>query len=294
MTLYFDQGGTDRVTLQDIEPSFGAKMGAAVDEAWLESYGPTAVDWVNKKRQGGEPLSAVAAAEKIKGSGLSVSLKPKDNEYTDAQLDVVLGRQRELTIAKDVRERTPWDMGSAVRGVAMFGAGLADPINLATAFVPWTRAVGAARSLEAARLSSSAMTRFGGRAGLGAIDAGISTAALEPFYAGMRRSLGDDYDSMDSVANIAFGTAFGGGVLGLGGVGVDAFRKATGRVLPSARFKGMSTDDIELVTGLEREIATGMDARDVARVLETYTPEMRKAMGFPDADASLEIGRAHV
>lgn len=289
MTLYFDQGGTDRVTLQDIEPSFGTKMGAAVDEAWLESYGPTAADWVNKKRQGGEPLSAVAAAEKIKGSGLAVSLKPKDNEYTDAQLDVVLGRQRELTIAKDVRERTPWDMGSAVRGVAMFGAGLADPINLATAFVPWTRAVGAARSLEAARLSSSAMTRFGGRAGLGAIDAGISTAALEPFYAGMRRSLGDDYDSMDSVANIAFGTAFGGGVLGLGGVGVDAFRKATGRVLPSARFKGMSTDDIELVTGLEREIATGMDARDVARVLETYTPEMRKAMGFPDADASLDV-----
>lgn len=289
MTLYFDQGGTDRVTLQDIEPSFGTKMGAAVDEAWLESYGPTAVDWVNKKRQGGEPLSAVAAADKIKSSGLAVSLKPKDNEYTDAQLDVVLGRQRELAIAKDVRERTPWDMGSAVRGVAMFGAGMADPINLATAFVPWTRAVGAARSLEAARLSSSAMTRFGGRAGLGAIDAGISTAALEPFYAGMRRSLGDDYDSMDSVANIAFGTAFGGGVLGIGGVGVDAFRKATGRVLPSARFKGMSTDDIELVTGLEREIATGMDARDVARVLETYTPEMRKAMGFPDADASLDV-----
>jgi len=289
MTLYFDQGGTDRVTLQDIEPSFGTKMGAAVDEDWLESYGPTAVDWVNKKRQQGEPLSAVAAADKIKGSGLAVSLKPKDNEYTDAQLDVILGRQRELTVAKDIRDRTPWDMGSAVRGVAMFGAGIADPVNLATAFVPWTRAVGAARSLEAARLSSSALTRFGGRAGLGAIDAGISTAALEPFYAGMRRSLGDDYDAMDSVANIAFGTAFGGGVLGVGGVGVDAFRQATGRALPSARFKGMSTDDIELVTGLEREIAAGMDARDVARVLETYSPEMRKSMGFPDADATLDV-----
>jgi len=42
MKFYYDDNrGTDQFTLQDFEPSFGAKMGAAVDEAWLESYGPT-------------------------------------------------------------------------------------------------------------------------------------------------------------------------------------------------------------------------------------------------------------
>ena len=232
MPFYYDQGGTDRYTLQDFEPSFSAKLGAAINESWAESYGPVLTDWAKKKVAGGPKLSAEDAQSVIDGAGFKLNIKPTENEYSESELNVMIDRQRELTIAKDVRDRTPWDFGSPVRGLAMFGAGIVDPINLATAFVPWTKMVFGARALEAARLSASAATRFGGRAGLGAIEGGISTAVLEPFYAGMRRSLGDDYDAVDSMANIAFGTAFGGGVVGLGGVGVDAFRKATGRAAP--------------------------------------------------------------
>jgi hypothetical protein len=233
MKFYYDDNrGTDQFTLQDFEPSFGAKMGAAVDEAWLESYGPTLTDWLRSRDDGSPKLSAQDAASRIKSSGLRVNLTPKDGEYSSRQLDVILERQRELTKAKDVRERTPWDLGSPLRGAAMFGAGIADPINLATAFVPWTRLVGGMRGVLAATESASAVTRFGARAAVGAADAGISTAAIEPVYYGMRQSLGDDYTAVDSMANIAFGAAFGGGIHSIGGVGVDMFRRAMGMQQP--------------------------------------------------------------
>ena len=243
MKFYYDDNrGTDQFSLQDFEPSFGAKMGAAVDEAWLESYGPTLTDWLRSRDDGSPKLSAQDAASRIKSSGLRVNLTPKDGEYSSRQLDVILERQRELTKAKDVRERTPWDLGSPLRGLAMFGAGIADPINLATAFFPTTRlataffpstrVVGGMRGVLAATESASAVTRFGARAAVGAADAGIVTAALEPFYYGMRQSLGDDYTAVDSMANIAFGAAFGGGIHSIGGVGVDMFRRAMGMQQP--------------------------------------------------------------
>lgn len=291
MTLYYDDNaGTGSFSLQDFEPSFGMKMNNAVREAWLESYGPVLTDWVGMQKRGSGPkLTGEQASERIKSSGLKIDLTPRDNQYTAEQLDFLLERQRELTMVRDVRERTPWDIGSPVRGLAMFGAGILDPLNLATAFVPWTKAIPAAQGLRAAALSSSFVTRTAGRVGFGAADAGISTAVLEPFYYGMRQTLGDDYDAVDSMANIAFGTAFGGGVWGVGGAGVDVFRKATGRELPSDRYKGLSVDEIQMVEGLKREIDKGMDARDVQRVLETYTPEMRRAAGFPDAADTLDV-----
>lgn len=281
MTFYYDDNrGTDRFTLQDFEPSFGAKLDATVSEAWLESYGPTAVDFVRKNRDDGKPkLSADEVKTRIAESGLKPKITPKDGEYSEDQLSVVLERQRELAKAKDVRERTPWDWGSPIRGVAMFGAGIADPINLATAFVPWTKLLPVAASLRAAALSSSAATRFAGRAGFGAADAGISTALLEPAYAYARRDLGDDYDALDSLANIAFGTAFGGGIHSLGGAGVDQFRRMMGRAQPFDRFQGLSVDQIVQVQALDN-----LSPAEVQATIAGFSPEMRRAAGFPDVD----------
>jgi hypothetical protein len=292
MTLYYDDNrGTDQFSLQDFEPSARLKLNAAVRESWLESPGIVLRDWAIPRvaqalgSDTSQRLSAAAAAERIKASGLKLDLSPKDNQYTSAQLDFMLDRQREMTMVRDIRERTPWSIGSPFRGLAMFGSGVLDPLNLATVFVPWTRAISAAESLRAASASASFATRTVGRAGLGGIDAGISTAALEPFYFGMRQSLGDDYDGYDAMANIAFGTLFGSTIIAGGGAGVDAFRRAMGREQPFEVFRGLSVDQIQLVQGLREEIAGGMDLRDVRRVLDTYTPEMRRAAGFPDPEA---------
>lgn len=267
MPLYLgtEDAGTDQFSLQDFEPSFRDKLNAATGEAWLESYGPVALDWLASKRasEDGAKLTADEANARIKESGLRFSAKP-GAQYTRKQLDILLERQRELTAIKDVRERTPWDMGSVVRGGAMFGAGIVDPINLATAFVPWTRSLSV---LKAATVAESFAVRTGARAVLGAADAGISTAVLEPFFAAGRRDLGDDYTAVDSLANIAFGAAFGGGLHAVGGAGVDALRawrgRAAGMVTPNPAVEAIAPP-AGAVLGAETMVKIG-EAREPAQ-----------------------------
>jgi hypothetical protein len=233
MPLYLgtEDAGTDQFSLQDFEPSFKDKLNASVKEAWMESYfDVTKTKFkLSSAGEGQEKLPVDETKALIKDSGVAVKGIDPNAPYTKSQLDIILERQRQLTAAKDVRERTPWDMGSVVRGGAMFGAGILDPINLATAFVPWTKSISALRAIRAASVGAeSFIARSGARAVLGAADGGISTAALEPFYGSARRDLGDDYSAMDSMSNIAFGTAFGGGLHVIGGAAGDAFKHFRG------------------------------------------------------------------
>lgn len=263
-----DDTGTNSFTLQDFEPSFGSKMSAAIRESWLESYGPVATDWWNSKSgDASKRLSASEALDyaKTNGGGVKLNLAPKDGQYTANQWASIVSRQRELAAVKDVRERTPWDAGSVLRGGAMFGAGIVDPINLATAFVPWTRVIGAANGLRAAAMAESALTRAGARATLGAADAGISTLALEPFYSGMRSDLGDDYGALDSLVNIAFGTAFGGGLHAGGGAIADAWRSYRGTASPMVT-PNPALDPAAPLAGA----AAGLDTR--IKVGDAYEP----------------------
>lgn len=271
MAFYYgaEDYGTSQFTLQDFAPSFGQKLGAAWQESWLESYGPTVVDFISS-RSGNDPkLSSDEAKSVLDESGLKgLKITPTDGKYTRAQLDVLLERQRTLQAAKDVRDRTPWDAGSIIRGGAMFAAGIVDPINLATAFVPWTRSVGVLRgAAAAAETGATFAARTAGRAAIGAADAGISTAVLEPFNYAARNAVGDDYSAFDAMANIAFGTAFGGGLHVLGGGAAEALRKfRTGDVLtPEARAK----------------VEAARAAPDRTAAAEGLTPAEREALNIP-------------
>ena len=260
MPLYLgtDDSGTTGSSLQDFAPTGWQKLSAATREAWLESYGSRALaDYrVDQTANQGRKLKAseAEAMRKDYGGGARVSINPKDDEYTDAQWKIILDRQRELAAIKDVRERTPWEwVGTPLRTTAMFGAGIVDPINLATAFVPWTKTVSALNAVRATAMAGkSLLARTGARALLGAADAGISTAVLEPWNYSMARAIGDDYNAIDSLANIAFGTAFGGGIHVIGGGVADAlrgrFRRAadTAAVADSAPTAGQITETLRL------------------------------------------------
>jgi predicted GNAT family acetyltransferase len=298
MALYFDQGGTERYTLQDFEPSFGEKFGAATRGQRLEEYTETLTELARVASVRNEPkLSAADASEYLKTFDFKMPVAPKDNEYSKSQLDIIAARQRELAIINDVRERTPWDLGSVPRGLAMFGVSMTDPINVATAFVPWSRALPFASRLQAMRVSPSALTRAGGRVGLGALDAAISVAVIEPFYYKGRQYIGDDYDAYDSMQNIAFGALVGGGIVGIGGAGADVFRRVTARAAPSERFRGLSTDEIMEVQAIEAEVKSGrkqfktveeFTESDVASALEKRIAEapasVRRVLGVDEID----------
>lgn len=265
MTLYLgtDESGTTGASLQEFAPTFGQKMSAAWREAWMESYGPVGMANIRARiaASDGPKLSADEAQAITKEYGVKLKgLSLADGVFTRRQLDVLLERQRELAAIKDVRERTPWELGSVARGAAMFGAGILDPINLATAFVPWTRGIGAMRGTVAtAQTGATFGARTGARAAVGAVDGGISTLALEPFYYAGRQALGDDYDAVDSLANIAFGAAFGGGVHVIGGAAGDAWkawRARPGMVTPDPMRDVVSAPQGAIV-GNETRIRVG-------------------------------------
>jgi hypothetical protein len=265
VTLYLgtDESGTTGASLQEFAPTFGQKMSAAWREAWMESYGPVGMANIRARiaASDGPKLSADEAQAITKEYGVKLKgLSLADGVFTRRQLDVLLERQRELAAIKDVRERTPWELGSVARGAAMFGAGIADPINLATAFVPWTRSIGAMRGTVAtAQTGATFGARTGARAAVGAVDGGISTLALEPFYYAGRQALGDDYDAVDSLANIAFGAAFGGGVHVIGGAAGDAWkawRARPGMVTPDPMRDVVSAPQGAIV-GNETRIRVG-------------------------------------
>lgn len=245
--------GTQDFTLQEFEPSFGSKLHASVREAWLESYGPVAKDWADATFGDDEPkLTGAEVAAKLKESGLKTKISTEDGRYSATQIDALIARQTELAAVRDVRDRTPWDLGSPIRGAAMFGAGIVDPINLATAFVPWTRMLPAAAALRGAAVTGETfLARTGARSAVGAADAGISTLALEVPYSLARNDIGDDYGALDSVANIAFGTAFGAGIHAGGGAAGDLMRYLrTGRSSPAPAIP-VAADGTPTITGTE-------------------------------------------
>jgi hypothetical protein len=109
---------------------------------------------------------------------------------------------RELEL-QDTKRRANAGLGTALTA-GILGS-LLDPLNVALAFVP---IVGPARQTAlAARLGVG-----GGRAATGAIEGAVGAAIIEPLVLGVAREEQADYTAVDSLANIVFGTAIGGGL----------------------------------------------------------------------------------
>ena len=121
-------------------------------------------------------------------------------------------RKREELARQDIINRSPI---GGVAGTALQFAGslpgIADPLMIASGFIP---AVPAAR---AAIMSAS----LGGRAALGAIQGAVAGAALTPVFYGLAKQDQEDYGAVDALLNIALG-----GVAG--GVGHAVFGRAPG------------------------------------------------------------------
>jgi hypothetical protein len=139
-------------------------------------------------------------------------------------------RKRESLRRADViaRNESPI-LGGAV---ARFGAGLVgglpgivDPLNLATAFIPF---------VPEARAAIMAATPLG-RFGLGAIQGAAGQALLTPVQALLSAQDHEDYGAVDALLNIALGGIFGGGLHVLtGGPGDRLVRAAPGEAIAAA------------------------------------------------------------
>lgn len=231
-------------------------------------------------------LTADEARARVSESGLPLKI---DGDIREGALNILMERKR-AEIERQVI------LGSGPRGsapvaiLAGFAASAIDPLNIASAFIP---VVGEARYARMLERAASAGSRFGVRAGVGAVEGAAGAALLEPLVLAASRQDQADYDMSDSLLNVAFGSVLGGGLHSLGGAISDLRR---GRLLeqpiPDSQVKSPDTSpdmvsptpDTSVPRGtLEPDIRTIVDQQmraDIAlgarqRAFDELSPEFR-------------------
>lgn len=160
-------------------------------------------------------LDAETARNRVKEEGLKLTIP--DDGISERALDILMRRKREEMRRQDIFSRGPSGIGP---GAARLGTALVeslfDPLNIASAFVP---VVGPARYAAMVRAAASPLSRAAIRAEVGALEGAVGAAILEPLIYSAAQQEQLDYTMYDSLANIAFGGVFGGGLhVGAGAV----------------------------------------------------------------------------
>jgi hypothetical protein len=149
-----------------------------------------------------------------------VKVETPEGGLSSEALDILIARRQRQRAQDDAINRSPTGARTAAGVATQLAAGLLDPLNIGLAFVP---VVGPARYAAMLAKAGSGAGRAGVRVGIGAAEGAIGIAALEPFTFQMHQTLQDDYSALDSLMNIAFGSALGGGLHVTGGAVKDAF-----------------------------------------------------------------------
>ncbi len=219
---------TDKGTIYDYPASFGEAFGAGVERAVDTNplaLGARALRTFSEDFQarfGGQEDNLVdqkAAEEEIRARGLD--LKVPVGGITRYELDML-----QYLKQREVRQNTVGARADGVTGVAAGFAGslagsFADPINVASNFIPFVSQYRYARWL--AQAGESTLARAGVRAGAGAIEGAAGAAVIEPLVYAGATSLQLDYDSVDSFLNVTLGGVMGGGLHTIGGAAIDRF-----------------------------------------------------------------------
>lgn len=230
-------------------------------------------------------LSKADANERGKDIGLAF-----DRDTPEEIVDLLMRRRREKLAAELVFKRSRLDedrSGRALLSVLTeFAVSAADPLNVASAFLP---VVGPARMAA----WSARLGRGGAALGRGAIEGAVGAALVEPIVAANALEEDPDYTLGMSVANIAFGTALGGGLHWLGSRLRPARRSDPGPA-PAAAPRDTPPAD----PGEAPRLPPSGDEPDVAQrtaeAVEALPREQREAMQRAGAAQLLQDRRIDV
>lgn len=269
------------------EPRSAAEFPSLTSEVLRETFAQSfeenpvasiyrAVKLRNETLGGSQRLDATTARQRIKDRGLEGELTVNDAGITEDALETLMFRKRVEKRRQEVfsRARGGFLEGAGRLGVGL-GTGLVDPLNVATAFIP---VIGQERYAALLARQSGLLGRTGVRVGVGAVEGAVGQAVIEPLTYSSRKFEQADYEMADSLLNVAFGGVFGAGLHSFGGAISDGIHVVRGTEPTWRPIKGLTQEETASVRALRTEIAAGMDARDVARAMETFTPEMRRAM----------------
>jgi len=272
-------------------------LGATAEDAWIHSPTPAIARMAELSRAQGEyrlpetregrraAISGKGPLDFVFGTGVGyhmsqqealedvgvgrLKLKIPRSGITRGALDILIQRKSEENEREQIfqRARGGLGMGAARLGVGL-GTTILDPLNVASAFIPFV-----APARVAARLARQrgAVGRAGVRARVGAVEGAAGAAVIEPLIISAAAADQADYDLQDTMLNIAFGAVAGGGLhAGFGAVG--DLRRAT-------RAKGTAVEALDLAGHELREdlgrssISQMVDGRLVnVEVVGNFTP----------------------
>lgn len=180
---------------------------------------------------------------------------------TDRALSTLIENKQDEIRRQTIIASSP----TGARSVAGFGvamaANLLDPLNIGAAFVP---VVGEARYTAMLAEAGGAFGRAGVRFGVGALQGGITQAAIEPLILAANQKDQADYHMVDSLLNVAFGTLLGGGLHSVAGAVGERLRGATPEQRTAALRTAVGQAEDGRVVNVEPILAGG-DLRTAAQ-----------------------------
>ena len=259
--------------------TLGETLGAVAEDAWNFNPLPSAIRFfeleANRNEDTNEALISRDELNK-KYSNLDLFF---DQDEKQSTVDIlvnrkVLERERQSIIARGPEGSfNPFNSGFYTGG-AKLGTSLvvsiADPINIASAFIP---VVGEARF--ASLVARQGLTKARGIRGV--VEGAVGAAAVEPIVLTAATAEQADYGLMDSFLNVTFGSIIGGGLhIGAGALKDFRTRRAFEDRVEEARKAAGITDGEDPAVNLYKEYYP--ETSRVMKELAETDPETRRLL----------------
>ena len=236
--------------------TLGETLGAVAEDAWNFNPLPSAIRFfeleANRNEDTNEPLISRDELNK-KYSNLDLFF---DEDEKQSTVDILvnrktLERERQSIIARGPEGSfNPFNSGFYTGGAKLgtsLAVSIADPINIASAFIP---VVGEARF--ASLVARQGLTKARGIRGV--VEGTVGAAAVEPIVLTAATAEQADYGLMDSFLNVTFGSIIGGGLhIGAGALKDFRTRRAFEDRVDAARNAAGITDGEDPAVNLYRE-----------------------------------------
>lgn len=259
--------------------TLGETLGAVAEDAWNFNPLPSAIRFfeleANRNEDTNEPLISRDELNK-KYSNLDLFF---DQDEKQSTVDIlvnrkVLERERQSIIARGPEGSfNPFNSGFYTGGAKLgtsLAVSLADPINIASAFIP---VVGEARF--ASLVARQGLTKARGIRGV--VEGAVGAAAVEPIVLTAATAEQADYGLMDSFLNVTFGSIIGGGLhIGAGALKDFRTRRAFEDRIEEARKAAGIIDGEDPAVNLYKEYYP--ETSRVMKELAETDPETRRLL----------------
>jgi hypothetical protein len=233
MSIFYQEENSSQGFLPEYSTSNAEVFRAGVEEAIADNPFTRIKQYTETQIAEGRVIPKKEAEEQARAAGVQVH-NLDDGGIKEGALARLIERQYQKKVRQEtIAAAEPGFMKGTAELTGGLVGSLIDPIGFAMNFFP---VVGQAKYAGWLAKAAGPMERAAIRGAVGAAEGAVGAALLEPLNYTLAGELGDDYTMANSLMNIAFGTAMGGGLHMGGGALSDAF--ARGRSPDLATPKG--------------------------------------------------------